>query len=270
VNRFLETMADRSRDRLERSRYNRSDEETREAVSFAPAPRQLGDIGNVFGLITEIKPRSPAEGDLPDRDSAALAVSYQTAGAAIISVLTEPSEFGGSLSDLAHVRSTVSVPIMAKDFLVDPYQIHEARAAGADGVLLIVRLLGSSRLEAMLETTASLGMFALIEAFDEIDLEIISQLSQAQERLIVGVNCRDLETLQVRPQRLAALAGSLPQGSVKVAESSLTSPSDVERVAALGYDLALVGSALMRSDSPETLTARMLEAGRRVRAGLRS
>ncbi len=234
-----------------------------------------------FDVIAEIKPRSPAEGRLAaDPDALARrALEYADAGAAAISVLTEPEEFGGSLTLLTRIVEAVDgrVPVMRKDFLVAPRQLDEARAAGASGVLLIVALTDDARLAGLLERAFELGLFVLLESFDAADLARTAALL-ADERcaaraaageLLVGVNARDLRTLAVDPERLAALAPQLPGSAIAVAESGLHDAADAARAAAAGYGLALVGTALMRAEDPGALLRAMLAAGRAAAAGAR-
>jgi indole-3-glycerol phosphate synthase len=160
------------------------------------------------------------------------------------------------------VAGAVTIPVLAKDFLTDPIQVYQAREAGADGVLVIARILADDGITALLETIAECGCFALLEAFDESDLARVSEHVSGRTDLLVGVNCRDLDTLQVVPDRHLDLAGALPEGPVAVAESAIGGPADIERVAAHGYRAALVGSALMRSEEPELLVGDLIEAGR--------
>jgi indole-3-glycerol phosphate synthase len=242
-----------------------------ELPASPPAPLKLQG----FDLIAEIKDRSPSEGLLADGtgDRSARALEYVNGGAAAISVLTEPSRFGGQLSHLREVADAVAgldVPVMRKDFLVDPLQITEARAAGASGVLLIIAMLSDAQLAAMLERAQELSMFVLLEAFDEQDLRRSSALlaqekhaaQAADRRLLIGINTRDLRTLAVDPHRLANLAPRLPPGVNCVAESGLHSADDAAFAGKLGYRLALVGTALMKSADPASLIRDMLEAGR--------
>jgi len=155
------------------------------------------------------------------------------------------------------------VPAMRKDFLVDPYQVMEARVAGAGGVLVILRMLDRGAVAALLDTAAALGLFVLLEAFDETDIAFAQDLlAGARGRVLLGVNCRDLVTLQVVPGRLEALAARLPAEWPRVAESGLETAADAARLARAGYQLALVGSALMKEASPGVLLRDMLAAGR--------
>jgi indole-3-glycerol phosphate synthase len=161
----------------------------------------------------------------------------------------------------------VQVPALRKDFLVDPYQVAEARAAGAGGVLIILRMLVREELQALMAEAERLGLFVLLEAFDEKDIELAHELvaglkESPNPTVLIGVNSRDLVTLQVVPGRLELLAPLLPRGVPRVAESGVASSADVSRVRAAGYDVALIGSALMRSRDPEELLRQMLIAGR--------
>ncbi len=225
-----------------------------------------------FDLIAEIKEHSPAEGRLvtaaADRKERARA--YAAGGAAAISVLTEPSRFAGSLDHLTEVaRAVPGVPVMRKDFLVETIQVAEARQAGASGVLLIVTMLDDARLNAMLDCAAEHSLFVLLEAFDADDLERVSRLLEtsrygeraAAGQLLVGVNTRNLRTLEVDNGRLAELVPALPHGARCVAESGLGSAAEVAAAAELGYRLALVGTALMRSANPRALVAELRSAG---------
>ena len=238
----------------------------------APAapPLRFSPLG--FDIVAEIKLRSPAAGALQDpaHDRLARIEAYARGGAAAVSVLTEPSRFDGSLEHLreaATVLAPLGVPVMRKDFLVDPYQVLEARAAGAGGVLLILRMLPPRQLAEMLETASEQGLFVLLEAFDERDLDVAGELLAAAPRLegvMVGINCRDLTTLAVVPERFAELAARLPSDVPAVAESGVATPADAHRVRALGYRLALVGTALMAREDAGGLVAEMLAAARTV------
>ena len=236
----------------------------RDRALSTPLPPRWTSSG--FDVIAEIKLTSPSEGALARLDEDQIATRAQTyarAGASAVSILTEPDRFGGQLQHLASGAANLPVPAMRKDFLVDPYQVWEARAAGAGGVLLIATLLDDDTLRALLVAAAEAGLFALIEAFDADDLRrSAAALDDAPEGTwLVGVNTRDLRTLRVVPDRLARMAEYLPDGVQAVAESGMTTPEDVARAAALGYRAALVGTALMRAPDPGTLVAAMREAG---------
>lgn len=262
---FLDTMATLSAERaatLDAARLSRSLANARPVTPLRP---------RTFGVIAEIKDRSPAEGELR---VAAIgrrerAEQYQAGGAAAISVLTEPSRFEGRLAHLVEVANAVpDMPVMRKDFLVEPVQVVEARSAGASGVLLIATMLSDAKLCEMLDCAFELDLFCLLESFDAADLERVHALlerpayrDRAEDaRLLVGVNTRDLRTLEVDSNRLSALAGRLPAATC-VAESGIATPADAAAAAADGYRLVLVGSALMRSDDPAALLAHMREAG---------
>ncbi len=259
---FLQTMAASSRERAARAGEVSTTNFDKPAL-----PLQLRE----FDVIAEIKNRSPAEGELAsaDSDRVARARVYAEAGAVAISVLTEPSQFAGSLEHLAEVAAAVpNTPVMRKDFLVEPVQIHEARSAGASGVLLIAAMLDDAVLREMLDCAAGHDMFVLLEAFDSNDLERTAALLDEHDygqraetgQLLVGVNTRNLRTLHVDPHRLDELAPLLPAARC-VAESGLYTADDAARVAALGYRVALVGTALMRSEEPGALVEAMREAG---------
>ena len=264
---FLRTMAAGSAERAAAL------SETWSARDFdrPAAPLNLGS----FDLIAEIKERSPLAGELASGSGSRTerARQYLEGGAAAISVLTEPSRFGGDMSHLREVAAAVSgagMPVMRKDFLVDVRQVLEARAAGASGVLLIVAMLGDERLSRMLDCAFEHSLFVLLESFDEDDLRRTKNLLEigrysdraGRRQLLVGVNSRNLRTLQVEPRRLERLAPLLPDGAVAVAESGLRTPEDAALASSLGYRVALIGTALMREGNPGALIGDMLVAGR--------
>jgi indole-3-glycerol phosphate synthase len=267
---FLANMAAASRARSLAAQALRPERELRARIADLPAapPLRL----DAFDLIAEVKLRSPAVGLLKSKaeeDVGARVATYARAGAAAVSILTEPSRFDGSLDDLAggaRALAPLGVPAMRKDFLVDGYQVLEGRAAGAGGVLAIIRMLPRAALEPLIDTALALRMFVLLEAFDEQDLELAAALVDARaadrDLLLVGVNSRDLVTLEVVPGRLDAMSAHLPAGIKRVAESGVATPADAARVAARGYDLALVGSALMSAPDPGALARAMLDDGR--------
>ena len=279
---FLARMAASSRERLARERLACPPSELERRAADAPPvhPLILGSDG--FDVIAEIKLSSPSEGILVEDEAAggaptgagagpslpARASEYVAAGAAAVSVLTEPESFRGSLEHLADVSREVTAPVLRKDFLVDPYQVLQARAYGASGVLLIVRILDDDALERMARVALSLGMFVLVESFDGLDLERATRLAGGLglpgegPQILLGLNSRDLATLEVRFDRFAGLADRFPEGLARVAESGLSEPGDAAAVAGLGYDMALVGSALMKSPRPAELLGDLLRAGR--------
>ena len=267
---FLDDMARSSAARVLDARQRESfvDLEVR-ARQTAPAPRLRLSTGG-FDVIAELKLRSPAAGQLGDRghDWLARIVAYAQGGAAAVSVLTEPSRFDGSLEHLrraAVVLAPWGVPAMRKDFVVDPYQVLEARAAGAGGILLILRMLTRARITELLDAAAEHDLFVLLEAFDEADLAAAGELLAARPpsgAILVGINSRDLQTLKVVQQRFAELAPLLPAQWAGVAESGVATPEDARAMHALGYRLALIGTALMGSDAPAELLAAILNAAR--------
>jgi len=267
---FLDEMADASRERVRAAKQSRSEAALEADARQSPAPPRLRLDRSGFDLIAEVKLRSPAAGRLgrQGEDLAARVTAYARAGAAAISVLTEPSRFDGSLEHLASATRALAphaVPALRKDFLVDPYQVLEARALGAGGVLVIVRMLSRSAIDALLDCAGSLGLFVLLEAFDARDIERVCELTEAHDganALLAGVNCRDLATLQVLPQRLQELAPLLPARALRVAESGVATAADARQVVAAGYQLALVGSALMQAQDPQALAGAVLAAGR--------
>jgi indole-3-glycerol phosphate synthase len=267
---FLDQMAAGSRQRVAAARARESEAVLRARAMAQPPAPALG-LGGRFDLIAELKLRSPALGALGSAtdDWLGRVIGYARAGAAAVSVLTEPTRFDGSLAHLAAVARALAprgVPAMRKDFLVDPYQLLEARAAGAGGVLLIVRMLDDALLAAMQATANELGLFVLLETFDGADIERAQALVAARPAggapVLVGVNSRDLQTLQVVPERLEQLAPLLPKHLPRVAESGLETPADCARLVRAGYDLALVGGALMTAPVPDDAVRAMLAAGR--------
>jgi indole-3-glycerol phosphate synthase len=233
-----------------------------------------------FDLVAEIKERSPSAGELPSKAGARTerAILYRQGGAAAISVLTEPSRFGGDIFHLREVASAVpGTPVMRKDFLVDVRQVLEARAAGASGILLIGAILKDSQLADMLDCAFEHSLFVLLESFDDDDIARTVRLLDAARyaeraaarQLLVGVNSRDLRTLEIEPARFARFAAMLPAAAVTVAESGLGTPADAAEVSSLGYRVALVGTALMRHENPAALVSGMLVAGRAAASGER-
>ena len=266
---FLTMMAASSRERADKAAARYPD-----AVLDRPVfPLHLAS----FDLIAEIKDTSPAEGVLAGEgaDRVERAIAYAKGGAAAISILTEPSRFAGSTDHLDEVATAVAhlgVPVMRKDFLVDRRQILEAKACGASGVLLIAAMLSDAELRDMLDCALEHSLFVLLESFDSKDLDRSSNLLRETRygvhidngQLLIGINTRNLRTLEVDPARLEQLSEELPPGVVAVAESGQASPDDIAQVAKWGYSAALVGTALMRSQDPSQLIRDMLEAGRRA------
>ena len=268
---LLEEMAGLS---LKRARLARAScpeaEMSRQALDALPAPAVRFDESG-FDLIAELKLRAPSADDFA-ADAWGIrnrVIEYASGGATVVSVLTEPTRFGGSLDHLrqsADVLREHGVPVMRKDFLLDPYQLMEARAAGAGGVLLIMRMLSDFQTSELLDCAAKLGLFVLLECFDLSDLGRARSLvmgKNPEDRAIwLGLNTRDLSTLKVDPSQLESLMDEFPPGWVKVAESGILSAADARYAAGLGYDMALVGTALMRTDRPQILVDHLLKSGR--------
>lgn len=211
------------------------------------------------GIIAEVKRASPSAGPLADIASPAeLAAQYAAGGAAAISVLTEQRRFGGSLEDFDAVRARVDIPLLRKDFTVDEYQIYEARAHGADLVLLIVAALDDAQLRDYLALTHELGMHALVETHTVEEI----QRAVAVNAAIVGVNVRNLKTLEVDTTHYGTLAGHLPENVVRVAESGVKQASDVAMYAAQGADAVLVGEALVKHGEPRQAITDFRQASR--------
>ena len=267
-------MAASSRKRVLAARAQLPDRELVASATDSPPPPRLQLSSRRFDLIAEVKFRSPAGGKLragSEESIMARVAGYAAAGAAAVSVLTEPSRFDGSMTHLVTAVRALGgrIPAMRKDFLVDPYQVYEARLAGAGGVLVILRMLDEPAITALIECAVRLKLFVLLEAFDEADIargaELVKQYA-ASTQLLVGLNCRDLVTLEVVPGRLEALARTLPDNVPRVAESGVTTAADAARIAIAGYDVALVGGALMAALEPLELVRAMLSAGRNERA----
>ena len=209
-------------------------------------------------VIAEVKRASPSKGPIaPTLDAAAQAAAYQRGGAAAVSVLTEPTRFAGGLDDLA-VVSALGVPALCKDFIVDVYQVWEARAAGAAAVLLIAAALDDPTLAALHDEAAAAGLDALVEVHDADE----AARAVALGARIVGVNARDLRTFEVDAQAFARLRPSLPTDALAVAESGITTPEQVADAAEWGADAVLVGESLVRARDPEAAVAALVAAGR--------
>jgi indole-3-glycerol phosphate synthase len=205
-------------------------------------------------VIAEVKRRSPSKGALADiPDPADLARQYAAGGAAAISVLTEQRRFGGSLDDLRVVRAAVDVPVLRKDFIVTGYQLVEARAAGADLALLIVAALDDDTLRRLYDEARDLGLTVLVEVHDEAETERAVALGAE----LVGVNARNLKTLQIDPDTFGRLAPLVPDDRVLVAESGIFSEQDVKRFVSEGARAVLVGEALVKDGEPRSAVARM-------------
>jgi indole-3-glycerol phosphate synthase len=211
-------------------------------LALAPADR--------VKIIAEVKRSSPSRGALAAiPDPAALAVSYQTGGASAISVLTEGRKFGGSLADLEAVREVVTIPVLRKDFIAEPYQVFEARAAGADLVLLIAAALDQQTIQQLHDLINELGMTALVETHSATEVSRAVDLGAS----VIGVNARDLSTFTLDQELFGRLADQIPTGVIRIAESAVKTAADVAHYRAAGADVVLVGEALVTSDPITTL-----------------
>jgi indole-3-glycerol phosphate synthase len=227
----------------------------RQDLAIDPMP---GFRAGGISVIAEVKRSSPSAGLLADiPDPAALARQYQEGGAATISVLTEQRRFGGSLDDLYAVRAAVSIPVLRKDFIVTSYQLWEARAAGADLALLIVAALDDNELGCLIDRARSIGLTPLVEVHTAT--EVARALDAGAD--LIGVNARDLTTLQVDRDTFARLAPLIPAGVVRVAESGVRGPHDVLEFARNGADVVLVGESLVTGKDPRSAVSDLVAAG---------
>ncbi len=249
----------------------------REDLAIREAARPLEDVKagarnrpqplDAFGLlrdhpgvavIAEVKRSSPSKGELaPIADPAALATRYARGGAMVISVLTEGRRFGGSIQDLRAVRAAVEVPVLCKDFIVTSYQLWEAREAGADLALLIVAALEQEALVSLIERAESLGLTPLVEVHDTDEVE----RAVAAGARVIGVNARNLKTLEVDPTTFSRVSPAVPAGVLQIAESGVRGPADVVSYAHQGAHAVLVGEALVTGADPEAVVAELVAAG---------
>jgi indole-3-glycerol phosphate synthase len=228
-----------------------------EALETAPTVRDCLPflISSEMSVITEVKRSSPSKGALaPITDPAGLAAQYEEAGAHVVSVLTEQRRFGGSLADLDAVRKAIELPILRKDFMVDEYQFYEARAHGADVVLLIVAALSKNQLEDYFHLSNELGMRSLIEVHTNDELERALEISPE----IIGVNSRNLKTLEVDARAFDELIPQIPSSIARVAESGISTRDEVVFAQECGATAILVGEALVRSESPTVAINQLL------------
>lgn len=229
-------------------------------TGMPPPPFRRALTGPDVAVIAEVKRASPSRGDLaPGMRAVEQAARYREGGAAAISVLTEPDRFGGSLADLRTVAA-LRVPTLRKDFVVDPYQVWEARTAGAGAVLVIVAAVDDEALAGLLEACRQAGLDALVEVHDATE----ARRALAVGADLVGVNARDLRTFEVDPGVFGRVRPLLPDGVVAVAESGVSTPADVRRLADQGADAVLVGEALVTAQDPAGAVAGLVAAGRAV------
>jgi indole-3-glycerol phosphate synthase len=235
-------------------------ERLKEAAARAPSPR---DVAGAFSrsevaVIAEVKRASPSKGALAAiADPAALAVDYEAGGARVISVLTEQRRFGGSLADLAAVRDAVQIPVLRKDFVISSYQLWESRVYGADLVLLIVAALEQNALVSLVERAVSIGLVPLVEVHTQEELDRAVDAGAT----VLGINARNLKTLEVDRTVFTRLAPQVPDGIVKVAESGVRGPHDLLAYAAAGADAVLVGESLVTGKDPKSAVADLVTAG---------
>jgi indole-3-glycerol phosphate synthase len=244
---------------LRGAELDRTARAARTVVPFASALR-----GPAVSVIAEVKRRSPSKGWIQrGMDAAEQSRAYAAAGAKAISVLTEPSHFAGSTADLLEVRKAVDVPVLKKDFHVDPIQLLEAKALGASAALLIVRAVGPAGLPDLMATAAELGLEVLVEIRDERELDLALEFGAA----VIGINNRNLETLEIDPATSERLLKRLPESVIAVGESGVTERSDVERMASAGADAVLVGSSVSSANDPASAVRRLTGVTRIPRAG---
>ncbi len=256
---MLDNIVAQTRRRLEANEDRVPLAEMKLRASRAGPPRHFGEALKKagFGLIAEIKRASPSKGDLrPDMDAAQMARLYTRAGANAISVLTEPDFFKGSLNDLEAVRASVRVPVLRKDFILEPYQVYEARAGGADAVLLIVAILPTKKLKELLALAGELGMDALVEVHEKSEMK--SALSSGAH--IIGINNRNLKDFSVDLKTTLTLRPLVPPEVLVVSESGIQTPDDVESLRQARVNAMLIGEALVTSADPAGKIAELLGA----------
>jgi indole-3-glycerol phosphate synthase len=246
---FLETVIEGVEADLARRKREMPAERLAEGLGPVRRSRPFSEalVAEGISLIAEMKRSSPSKGAIRPGASVSDVVSaYQRAGARAVSVLTEPNWFGGSLDDLVEARGACELPLLRKDFLVDEYQLLEARVAGADAVLLIVAALDRGRMAELMGVAGELGLDTLVEVHDEKEVETAVEAGAE----LIGINNRDLHSLEVDLETTFELLADVPAGTVVVAESGITQNEDVERLERAGVDAILVGEALMRADDP--------------------
>jgi indole-3-glycerol phosphate synthase len=254
---FLEKILATTREDLEVRRRQHSLEELRDKVDPGRVRRSLAAAVAVPGMsvIAEVKRASPSKGDIrPDLDVAGIVTAYETAGAAAVSVLTEERRFKGSLNDLRTARQACTLPLLRKDFIIDPYQVWEAAAAGADAVLLIVAALGRTELESLQREAVRAGLECLVETHNHEELET----ALAAGASLIGINNRDLRTFEVTLQTTLDMIGFIPDGVLVISESGIVTSTDVARLAEAGVDAVLIGETLMRSDDPGAMLRQLM------------
>ena len=256
---ILDRIVEEKRSEVARRKRDTPPSELRESAYFGRTPADLrSSLGAapVFGIIAEIKRSSPAAGALrPTADPGAIASAYAAAGAAGISVLTDATFFGGSLADLAGVRDRTVLPLLRKDFLIDAYQITEAKAAGADAVLLIAAILDRGHLDELFSAAAELGLGCLVELYEDHEIDLLD----TDRMKLIGINNRDLRTFEIRADHAIAVAKLLPRDVTVVSESGIGGPADIRHLRDSGIRAALVGEYCMKADSPGDALRELLE-----------
>ncbi len=246
---FLQQVVEEIESDLVRRKREVSADVLRSRLGPAPRDRPFSEalIAEGIGIIAEMKRASPSRGSIrPGASAREVVTAYERAGASAVSVLTEKRHFGGSLDDLAEARASCRVPLLRKDFVVDEYQLIEARVAGADAVLLIVAALPEGRLGELIAAAGELGLDCLVEVHDEDEVEAAVEA----EAEVIGINNRDLHSLQVDIETSFRLLAEVPAGTVVVAESGIRAREEVERLERSGVDAILVGETLMLADDP--------------------
>jgi|TARA_B100001250_G_C19815626_1_gene798164 indole-3-glycerol phosphate synthase len=270
-NSFLKKMADYSYERVLKAKKLEPEAQLIEIVKKTMSPPPIV-LDNQFNIIAEIKKRSPAKGNLQNSNFSLeqQLKSYALANPMAISILTEPEEFKGSLTDLsfaAGIMNKYKIPVMRKDFLVDPYQLLEAKKMGASGVLLITSILSYEQIDSLLSCASENHLFVLLEAFDHKDLEIINKINLEKYinsacQILCGINCRNLKTLEISFDRFKHLSKLLPKNIISVAESGIENTEHIRSIINLGFSAALIGSKLMESSNPEKLLNELITEGR--------
>jgi len=269
-NSFLKKMADHSYERVLKAKKLEPEAELIEIVKTTMPPPIV--LKNQFNIIAEIKKRSPAKGILQNSNFSLeeQLKSYASACPMAISILTEPEAFNGSLADLsfaAKIMNKYKIPVMRKDFLVDPYQILEAKKMGASGVLMITSILSHEQIDSLLSCASENQLFILLEAFDHKDLEIINKINIEKYvnggcQILCGINCRNLKTLEINFDRFKQLSKLLPKNIISVAESGIENVEHIRSIVNLGFSAALIGSKLMESSNPTKLLKKLIKEGK--------
>ncbi len=258
---FLDTVISEIEADLEATKRLTPASALEEKLGPTPVGRPFSEalVAEGVSLIAEMKRASPSRGAIrPDASVERIVTAYEQAGARACSVLTEHRYFGGSLEDLVAARAAVDLPLLRKDFIVDPYQLLEARVAGADAALLIVAGLGLDRLSELMAAAAELGLDTLVETHDEKEVETAIEAGAE----VIGVNNRNLHTLEVDLSTTFKLLADVPAGTVVVAESGITSHDDIRQLQDAGVDAVLVGEALMDSEDTSVAVDALMNGGR--------